>query len=299
VTIKQIHDDVVDLYQNGIQKGKEVGNHEIDQYCTWELGRLCVCTAIPGAGKSEFIDYIVAKLNNLYGWKAAYFTPENYPLKFHYAKMHEKISGRKYMKDDIDDFYSVYDYLSNNFYYILDEDDLSIEKVIQITKHYIKKFGIKILVIDPYNVLDHRMPSNVTETQYISDFLGKLITFTRFNNILTFLVAHPRKMLKGDIPTLYDISGSAHFYNKTDYGFTVNRIRDENNIMTNELEIHWQKIKFKHLGSQGVSNLMYNYNNGRFEQEKDVNQWDNTNWLLDTKKYINFHDEIDEDNMPF
>ena len=52
--------------------------------------------------------------------------------------------------------------------------------------------------------------------------------------------------------------------------------------MTNEIQVHWQKIKFKNLGKQGVSELMYNYKNGRFEQKTGagINNWDNSNWLI-------------------
>ncbi|MFA7361909.1 MAG: hypothetical protein WC139_12830, partial [Candidatus Kapaibacterium sp.] len=82
-----------------------------------------------------------------------------------------------------------------------------------------------------------------------------------------------------EVPTLYDINGSANFYNKCDYGFTVHRHTDNNNIMINEVEVHWQKIKFKHLGEQGITDLKYNYVNGRFE-DNNKTFWDNTNWLI-------------------
>jgi twinkle protein len=110
--------------------------------------------------------------------------------------------------------------------------------------------------------------------------LDKITTFAKLNDLLIFLIAHPTKLDKTDIPTLYNISGSAHFYNKTDYGFTVHRVFDDNNIMTNNIEIHWQKIKFKNLGEQGVSELVYNYTNGRFEPRRAIELWDNKNWLV-------------------
>ena len=92
---------------------------------------------------------------------------------------------------------------------------------------------------------------------------------------MIFLVAHPVKLDRTEIPTLYNISGSAHFYNKTDYGFTVHRTFDESNTMTNDVQIHWQKIKFKHLGSQGITEVKYNLINGRFGVD-----YDNSNWLI-------------------
>lgn len=284
ICANSMQSELYEFYKNGIQKGLTINNFEIDQFITWELGRLAIVTGVPGCGKSEFVDYLVTKLNLLYGWKAAYFTPENYPLKYHYAKLFEKYIGKKYVYSGNDIEYDMaYEYISENYFWILNEDDLGIEKILENAKFLVKSKGIKILVIDPYNKIDHQFNNKISETQYISKFLDKLIMFGKLNNILIFLVAHPRKMLKGDIPSLYDISGSANFYNKTDYGLTVHRVFDENNLMTNEIEIHFQKIKFKNLGSQGVSMLSYNYNNGRFEkrdEKSDVHKWDNSNWLV-------------------
>lgn len=285
IEIASFYNEIVDLYENGLQKGKEIGVEEIDQYCTWELGRLCTVTGIPSSGKSELVDFIVAKLNLLYGWKAAYFTPENYPVKYHYAKIHEKFSGCKFKKEtDLTDFQSIYEHIHDNFFYIMNENDFTIESVIKSAISFVKQKGIKILVVDPYNKLDHQMKGE-TETQYISRFLDVLVNFARYNNVLVFLVAHPTKLQKGEIPTLYSISGSANFYNKTDYGFTVHRQLGDNNVMTNSVQVHWQKIKFKHLGKQGVSELDYNFINGRFDP---AGVFDNTNWLKTTPVEIDF-----------
>ena len=229
----------------------------------------------------------------MYGWKAAYFTPENYPLKYHYSKLHEKFSGNKFKKEhDKSDFQTIYEYIKDNFFYIMDEQDLTVESIMKSAMSYIKTKGIKILVIDPYNKLDHQMKRGESETQYISRFLDVLTNFARFNNMLVFLVAHPRKMANDEIPSLYDISGSANFYNKTDYGLTVHRERDENKLMINSVQVHWQKIKFKHLGSQGVSVLDYNFNNGRFDTER---KYDNTDWIGSVKPSLESNTNFDEE----
>jgi twinkle protein len=110
--------------------------------------------------------------------------------------------------------------------------------------------------------------------------------FAKMNDVLVILIAHPVKLDRAEVPTLYNISGSSHFYNKTDYGFTVHRVFDDNGLMTNTIEVHWQKIKFKHLGTQGISELSYNYNNGRFEKRDAIDNWDNTNWLVRDTGYF-------------
>lgn len=293
ICIQDFYEDILDLYENGIQGGAKIGNIEIDQFCTWELGRLCTVTGIPSSGKSEFVDYIIARLNLKFGWKAAYFTPENYPLKYHYAKLHEKFSGSVFRKDqDSTDFEGIHEHIRDNFFYILNEKDMTLDSVMKSAKSYVKQKGIKILVIDPYNKLDHQSKKGESETQYISRFLDVLVNFARFNNVLVFLVAHPVKTPNNEIPTLYSISGSANFYNKTDYGLTVHRDRDLiSGVMQDSVQVHWQKIKFKHLGKQGVSVLEYNKVNGRFNS---VGISDYSEWLNNKGSSVDFWDEVQQ-----
>ncbi len=49
--------------------------------------------------------------------------------------------------------------------------------------------------------------------------------FAQRNDVHVWLVAHPRQLTdwQGKAPTLYDISGSAHFINKADCGIVVHR----------------------------------------------------------------------------
>jgi twinkle protein len=297
-----LYTDIRDLYEQGIKPGHEIGQKIIDDQITWETSRLAIVTGIPASGKSEFVDYIVTRLNIKHGWKAAFFTPENYPLKFHYAKLFEKIIGREFSqyKSSELEWDMAYDYIRNNFFYILNEEDFTVKSILDSAKILVKTRGVKVLVIDPYNKLEHKYTDS--ETQYISRFLDQIIQFAKFNNVLIFLVAHPKKMSKVegkiDVPSLYDISGSANFYNKTDYGITVHRKTTSDNVMINEVNVYFQKIKYKHLGKQGIISLNYDYQTGRFNQAGD----DKSNWLVLGKKeiaeQINFY-EIQKEEAPF
>lgn len=283
VTIDSIYNDIHNLYMGGVNPGKEL-REPFDEMIKWETGRLAIVSGIPSSGKSEFVDYLITKMNLLYGWRAGFFTPENYPLKYHYAKIFEKLIGKKFSAATSNEmeFEMAMDHIKENFFYVMNEDDCTVDTIIKSAKILVKTRGIKVFVIDPYNRLEHQFKDS--ETQYISRFLDKLTNFARMNDVLIFLVAHPRKMDKEPngklkVPTLYDINGSSNFYNKADYGFTVHRKTDERNVLINEVEIHWQKVKFKYLGNGGISDLKYNYINGRFQ--KDTN-WDNSNWLVKT-----------------
>jgi twinkle protein len=126
--------------------------------------------------------------------------------------------------------------------------------------------GLDGLVIDPWNELEHDR-NGKSETDYISECLTKLRRFTRRTQIHTWLIAHPQKMLKNkegkyDVPTPYDISGSAHWRNKADFCICVHR----DNLTVNEIDVYIQKVKFKHLGKIGRVHFDYEWTTGRFKE---------------------------------
>lgn len=282
VNLSKQYDDIYNLFLKGMEKGLSIDDSEIDKLITWELGRLAVVTGIPSHGKSEVVDFILTKLNLLYGWKVGYFSPENYPIKYHFAKVMPKLVGKEFKAGYISqsEYEYAFDYINSNFYFIYPEDDMTFENILEKAKYLVKKRGIKVLVIDPYNKIEHTKNRGESETEYISRFLDKLSTFAKTYSVLVVLVAHPTKMKKEltgkyEVPSLYDISGSANFYNKCDYGLSIYRNFDENTT-----DIYVLKVKFKHLGEGGKVTKKYNYRNGRYESENsDVNSWDNSNWL--------------------
>jgi twinkle protein len=67
---------------------------EMDMHLKFQEGYLTTITGIPGHGKSEFLDFVICKLNVLHDWKVALYSPENHPLHLHFAKLAEKIIGK-------------------------------------------------------------------------------------------------------------------------------------------------------------------------------------------------------------
>lgn len=283
VNISNQYDEIYSMFTEGLKKGKEIGFTDIDDKITWELGRMAIITGIPGHGKSEFLDWICVKLNIIHGWKIAYFSPENFPIKYHYSKLASKISGKQFDSAHLsnDEYERIFHYIEKNCFFIYPEDDMTFDTILSKAKYLVKKNGIKILVLDPYNKIEHLRDRGESETEYISRFLDKVSVFARQNNVLVFVVAHPRKMDKNkdtgfyNKPNLYDINGSANFYNKCDYGMSVYRTYSDNIV-----SVDFIKIKFRHLGEGGMVNLKFNYNNGRYEKENiTIDYWDNNSYI--------------------
>ena len=271
------------LFESGWQKGVTIGHPNFDKLCSFETKRLCVVTGVPGSGKSEFIDEIAERLNVRYGWRFAYFSPENAPLAYHASKLIEKFTGKRFSKRDLPylEYKKVKEHLERDFYFISPPDNFKLDNILDKAKSLVRRKGIKALVIDPYNRLESEMGRGQTETNYISELLDRLTTFAQRHDVLVILMAHPKKQQRnsdGDLeaPTLYDISGSANFFNKADFGIVVHR-----NRITKNVDVHVQKVKFRHLGEVGTAHFHYNLNNGRYvPYVQDVlPEWDNASHL--------------------
>lgn len=286
-TVSDFEESLDSIFERGLQQGATIGFDNLDRLISFETKRICTVTGIPGSGKSEFIDEIAERLNMRYGWRFAYFSPENAPLAYHASKLIEKFTGKKFDKQHLTygEYKQVKQHLETNFFFISPKNDYRLETILDKAKFLVRRKGIKALVIDPYNRLEDES-DGMNETKYISRQLDRMTNFAQQNDVLVILMAHPTKPIRNkdgvvEAPTLYDISGSANFYNKTDFGIVVHRNRVENTV-----EVHVQKVKFRHLGTVGTALFKYNLNNGRYSPYTQGIEptWDNSNHLVEDRK---------------
>jgi twinkle protein len=277
------------IYEEGLQKGVTVGHDNLDDLISFETKRLCIVTGIPSSGKSEFIDEIAERLNIRYHWRFAYFSPENAPLAYHVSKLIEKFSGKKFVKGrlPVDEYSEVKEHIETDFYFIYPEEDYKLTTILAKAKYLVRKKGIKALVIDPFNYLEDENEGQ-NETERINKMLDRMSRFAKLEDILIILMAHPAKQHKNkdgvlEPPTLYDISGSAHFYNRADFGLVIHRDR-----ATDTVQVIVAKVRFRHLGQPGTALFKYNLNNGRYVPfnpsiSTQIN-WDNSNHLREEEQ---------------
>jgi twinkle protein len=122
----------------------------------------------------------------------------------------------------------------------------------------VKRKGIKGFIINPWNWIEHNRPAAMSETEYISECLSKIVRFAKRWQVHVFLIAHTTKISKGkdskkyEIPNLYSISGSAHFFNKTHNGITIYR-----DYQTGQVDVYVQKVKQSWLGKIGFCSFSY------------------------------------------
>ena len=108
------------------------------------------------------------------------------------------------------------------------------------------RYGVRLLVIDPWNEIDHTPARGESSTDYVGRALRQLKTFARQYDVCLIVVAHPTKSgasKKSDEISLYDVSDSAHFANKADIGVVVARVGED--TFSNVSAIHVRKIRYQ------------------------------------------------------
>jgi len=108
----------------------------------------------------------------------------------------------------------------------VDEDlEMDLDKFLDLCRVAVVRHGVKMIVLDPWNELEHKRRRDETETDYVGRAIRAIKRFAKINDVAFWVVAHPTKPHEGvkKVPGLYDISGSANWANKADYGLTYHR----------------------------------------------------------------------------
>lgn len=261
------------LYREDIPSGERTGWYTLDQHFKPRAGELTLITGIPGHGKTSMLDALLINLARIHGWKTLMFSAENLPFENHIASLLEIKTGKPFRQGFHERMSELelnegMKFLEDHFTF-LDPGRPSVDRLLTLAAKSLKKNPAQVLVIDPWNEIEHGWGQHQTETQYISDSLTKIRRFGRKHKLHIFLVAHPMKPKKDPDgsyppPTPYDISGGAHWRNKADNCITVYRHIAKDGSEEPETEIHITKIRFREVGRIGVVKLRYDRVTGRY-----------------------------------
>lgn len=272
----QIRLEVRELYDaGGLPRGTLTGWPSVDELYTVALGQWTLVTGTPNSGKSEWVDALMVNLAKRENWKFIIYSPENWPLALHHSKIIEKYIGKPFNPgltprlDEVE-LDEAETWMHGKFLFAKPDKPEMMTILAEASRAMLAgsatKFGI---VIDPWNHLEHYRPNGWSETEYVSDTLSKVIKWVREANAHLWLVAHPSKMQKNKdgklpVPTPHDVSGSAHFWNKADNCIAI--WRDQSDYRRAEVDVHVQKVRFKHIGHQGMATLTYDRVTGRYSE---------------------------------
>lgn len=276
ITAESVRSKLRAFVAGKIHPGYKTGWGSLDSIYTPAKGYLNVVTGVPGHGKTQWMDCLAVNMAKTYDFKWLMFSPESYPHELHVRSFIEIVFGKTLEMSD--DYELAFQFVEKHFKFIDGgEEEVSLESIFSTTQQHMMHERVDGLIIDPWNELDDQMPTHLNETQWTAQCLRRTRKFVRRNDLMGFIVAHPTKLpakKRDDVdgkpqggrpsyekPTLYNISGSANWFNKIDNGIVVYRNDDDTTM------VDVQKIKNKHYGRPGSTELYFDANANCFCEE--------------------------------
>jgi len=271
-------DEISSLYAEGMPSGESTGWPDLDEFYTIQEGFWTIVTGIPSHGKSTWLDNLMLNLIRRQTWRMIVYSPENQPHALHISNLVEKLWRRPFRANFHNrltepEVVSALNVISNRVRLLKWENDgfyptlWNIQEACDQQIADWKEKGYKVgVIVDPWNELDHTPLGNNNETQWTNFELMNWRQWIRDRRIHGWIVAHPQKPTrdkngKPRRPGLYDINGSAAYYNKADHGIIVHRLEDD------RTEIEVEKCRFRHLGKKGSCFLRFNSGTQTYESE--------------------------------
>jgi twinkle protein len=225
-------------------------------------GEFMVVTGIPGHGKSAWLNCLAMNLARKEDWRITIGSFETRVRPVLLRDLRAFHGGAPWEADD---------FIERNFSFIdqkplNDDEDADIDWVLERAADSVVRHGCDMLILDPWNEIEHKRRRDESETDYVSRAIRTIKRFALNFDVMVAVVAHPQKMNVGrqgavQEPTMYDISGSANWYNKADHGIVLHRP----SLNSNLVNVMIKKVKIKpEMGQEGLVQFEFDLARRRF-----------------------------------
>ena len=276
-SVDDIYDSMIDGYRNGQERGTTTHIDLIDNAWTWRTAEVNIWTGYQNEGKSMFLGQLALLKAFHDGWKFAVFSPENMPINDFYSDLIESYIGKSadpfyannYMEEN--EFKEGLAFMKKHFFVIYPKKSYKLDDIFDRAKFLVKTKGIRSLIIDPYNTIQHRMQRGEREDLYISRFMSELKRFAVENKISVHLVAHQVTPQKDDNnryykPDVNRIKGGGTFADKCDNCLFIWRPNRALDFSDTRVIFGSQKIKKQKLVGypQEIHGITYDRKSSRY-----------------------------------
>jgi twinkle protein len=278
-TVDDSFQSMMDGFKNGQKRGESTYIDDIDKAWKWRTTEVNVWTGYENEGKSLFLNQLSVLKAFADGDKFAIFSPENMPLDDFFNDLIEMYIGKTsdpYYKDyqmTKEEYIEGMDFVNKHFFVIYPENDFKLITIFDKVNYLVRKQGIRHLIIDPYNTVEHLMQNGEREELYISRFMAQLKRLAVEKDISVHLVAHQNtaRVNKDDgnryfKPIKSNIKGGGVFAQKADNVLFVWRPELALDFRNNEVVFGSQKIKKQKLVARpcDVANITFEFKENRY-----------------------------------
>lgn len=206
-----------------------MGFSPFDYVMAFEVGTMSVGTGTPGAGKSTFTTFCAFHMAQHEQIKVGILGFETHPYRTRdqLARLYAKKPWDDLSDRQRSDFLHFADTHFRIVHRTFNDGDQHHLAWLRSTIYALAvRDGCKLIIIDPWNELEHLPEPGESMTAYINFALQQIRQWAEQFDVHICVIAHPRKMPtdgKPRAPTGYDIADSAAFFNKPALGFSVHK----------------------------------------------------------------------------
>ena len=216
----------------GVKTGIQVIDKELIKL---PFGTLTVLTGMPGAGKSSIISQIVCntmeqgyntwtfsgELSNpiTKSWFDFVLAGRRHIEEFQYSGDEVYYKIRDYAQEEINEHYR------GKWFIYRDDWDNDFDKLIESMTDVIRKYGVKLLVLDNLMVIDNVAGDDELREQ--TNTVKTLIALAQKYDCAIILVCHPRKLAATATVGMYDIAGTSNIANLAHRTIGLRRVTED------------------------------------------------------------------------
>lgn len=206
-----------------------VGMKPYDRVLAFEVGTMSVGTGTPGAGKSTFTTFAAYHIAKSEDVRVGFLAFETHPYRIRdqIARLHCR---KPWDELSADERGKLLDFADRHFRIVHrtfgDGDQHHLAWLKATVETLAIRDNCKLIIIDPWNELEHLPEPGESMTGYINFALQQIRQWSQQFDTHICVIAHPRKMAtdgKPRAPSGYDIADSAAFFNKPALGFSVHK----------------------------------------------------------------------------
>jgi twinkle protein len=240
----------------GVPVTYETGFPSLNSHLLLWRGEFVVITGIPSHGKSRFALELLGSMARAHKHRAVIASFEMRVSPYVRDVLREHYTGVEMRNITLEQKRAADTWIEETFAFIdqdprEEQEEATLEWLIDRAGDAVVRYGVEWFLLDPWNQIEHKRQRAESEADYQGRAIAALKRFARSYDCGVIVVAHPTKDVKlpnGEIrqPTLYDISGSAHWFNAADHGVIIS-----GDTTSNVREVVVQKSRYRAAGAPG------------------------------------------------
>jgi twinkle protein len=266
-------DDIPDPVE---ERSFHLGFHGIETHLRFPRKGFVTVLGPYESGKSTFLRQLMYNMSMNHHWRSAITCFEESAKWRTVNALRKTVIGKPIREASDGEMRMADDWIRKNIVFIRKAKRtlMTASRLINRIEYAVKVYGLNMVIVDPFNEIDHSYDKGTSKTEYIANLIMDMKDMADSYNLVLICCVHPpteamrrQNTRKSKFYTLADSADSAHFANKSDIGLCFWRPAREGITLMNIDKIKNQELCGRPTGVEF-----------RFDENAERYKVSNTGW---------------------